>query len=467
MSPRPQQIHEEHQRLDALARYAILDTPRERDFDDIVFLAAQICDAPTALISLVDDRRQWFKAATGFEIAETVREIAFCAHAIAETETLVIEDARLDARFAQNPLVTGDPHVRFYAGAQLLTPDGLALGTLCVLDSRPRGLPDAQRLALEALARQVVSLLEMRRLLAQSRIDRSRHQLIIETAVEYAIITTDLTGVIESWSAGAAQMFERPAEAVVGQPCALMFTDKDQASGVPETEIRNALALDYIQDERWHPRASGELFWGRCEIMTLRTPAAKPHGFLKIMQDRTTARAAERELRESETRGRLALDAAELGAFEAVLGTGEVSGDPRAYELLGHLGADAISFDHFMARVHEADRDRFQDAVRGAMSGGSEGRLDIDYRVKSSELGQVRWLRSRARVIKLPGERHRLVGTVRDISAEHAAEEHRRLLANELQHRVKTRSASFRVSYPSRCAPSRRLPRRAMRSAGG
>ncbi|QXQ07367.1 PAS domain S-box protein [Sphingosinicellaceae bacterium] len=428
---------EETSRRAALSRYDILDTSSEPEFDDIVFLAAQICGAPTALISLIDGRRQWFKAAVGIEARETPRDVAFCAHAIAQTQMMVVEDARLDERFADNPLVTGEPHVRFYAGAQLRTPEGVALGTLCVLDTRTRSLSEDQQSALKVLARQVMDRLETRRLLAQTRIDASRLRLIIEAAVDYAIITTDLDGIIESWSAGAARMFGRDADIVIGRPCAMLFTDSDQAAGVPEAEIRNTLACERAHDERWHPRSNGELFWGRCEIITLRSPGSQPLGLLKILQDRTAPRAAERKLRESETRGRLALDAAELGAFEAVPGSGEVFGDERAHELLGHADTEAVSFDELMARLHVEDRERFDAAVRAAIAAGNEGRLDIDYRVLVAATAEIRWLRSRARVIKLPGERLRLVGTVRDISRERAADEHRRLLSNELQHRVK------------------------------
>jgi two-component system, cell cycle sensor histidine kinase and response regulator CckA len=153
----------ESRRLKVLWQYEILDTVPEEVFDDLTELAARICEAPIALISLVDEDRQWFKAKVGITVTETSRDISFCAHAIKQQELFIIPDATKDLRFASNPLVISDPKIRFYAGAPLITPDGQALGTLCVIDKVPRELRLEQQQALRVLARHVMTQLELRR----------------------------------------------------------------------------------------------------------------------------------------------------------------------------------------------------------------------------------------------------------------------------------------------------------------
>ena len=154
-------------RLAALEQYNILDTPPEQSYDDITSLAAFICDVPIALISLVDADRQWFKSKVGIDVRETSRDVSFCAHAIAGTDIMVVNDALEDERFSENQLVTCAPNIRFYAGVPLVTPEGHPLGTLCVIDHQPRELSDHQIKTLKSLARQVVTQLELQRVSAQ------------------------------------------------------------------------------------------------------------------------------------------------------------------------------------------------------------------------------------------------------------------------------------------------------------
>jgi len=173
----------ESDRLAALQSYQVLDSAPEPVFDDVVQLAAFICGTPVALVSLIDGERQWFKASVGFDATQIPREQAFCQHAMRTTDDVYeVADATLDPLFADNPLVTGAPHVRFYAGAPLLTPEGQPLGTLCALDTVPRRLSADQRMALRILSRQVMSHFELRRTRLQLEDERQKLEGVLRMA---------------------------------------------------------------------------------------------------------------------------------------------------------------------------------------------------------------------------------------------------------------------------------------------
>ncbi|MBC8767766.1 GAF domain-containing protein [Arenibacter sp. BSSL-BM3] len=161
---KPKVPQNEKERIKELDSYSILDTLPESDYDNLTTIAAEICGTPISLISLIDDKRQWFKSHHGLDATETPKEYAFCGHAInTPNDVFIVQDARMDERFHDNPIVTDDPHVIFYAGVPLVTEAGLPLGTLCVIDHKPNLLSQSQIRSLTALSKQVMNLLELRR----------------------------------------------------------------------------------------------------------------------------------------------------------------------------------------------------------------------------------------------------------------------------------------------------------------
>lgn len=206
----PAEAQDEDARLAALRGYEVLDSAREEAFDRITRLASAIFEVPIALVSLVDEARQWFKSDHGLGVSQTPREVSFCGHAILERAPMVVSDAQGDERFADNPLVLGAPHIRFYAGAPLVTPRGQAVGTLCLIDRQPRSLTPAQRQVLSDLAALVVDQLELRR--TRLRAEREARQVRALAAALPAPVLVVVQGQVVFANALATALFGGPLE---------------------------------------------------------------------------------------------------------------------------------------------------------------------------------------------------------------------------------------------------------------
>jgi PAS domain S-box-containing protein len=290
--------------LATLARYEALDTPPEPAFDRIVRLAALLLDVPIAVISLVDAGRQWFKARYGLDMREAPRSIAFCDHAIRGTGILVVPDAELDPRFRDNPVVTGDMRLRFYAGAPLVTPDGFALGTICAIDRTPRQLSARDAAVLAALAEQALHELEVRSALdelyrevaeghrtARTLQDEGAKLAALLNATENAVVTTDTDGRVASLNRAAEAMFGfEPGQSIGKAIVELISTEDDHANC--ENLTRSINGYGRRQDGTQFPIEVSRARW---------TDAGGDPASGAIVRDVT-----ERHRAEAEARGRIA-----------------------------------------------------------------------------------------------------------------------------------------------------------------
>jgi PAS domain S-box-containing protein len=284
------------------ADYGILDTAAEAAYDDIAILASQICGTPISYVSFVDNNRQWFKARVGFNLNENTLDKSFCRHALKQGSLLVIPDLALDTRTQNDDMVTSDPHLRFYAGALIKSPDHTVLGTLCVMDVNPHplGLSPQQQSALLALARQVMELLELRRSIrerdtARTRAQTSeqRYRTVFASAVDYAIVVMDRQGRVTDWSEGASRILNWSKDEILGKTIDVIFTPEDRDAQIPQLEMSNALTQGRGTDERWHIRKDGTRFWASGEMMPLQESDDSISGFVKILRNKTKQRELE------------------------------------------------------------------------------------------------------------------------------------------------------------------------------
>jgi formate hydrogenlyase transcriptional activator len=302
----------EQERLQALRGSGILDTAPERSYDQLTELAASICGTPIAILSLIDSDRQWLKSKVGLSITETSRDIAFCAHAILEQGLLVVSDATADQRFADNPLVTSDPHIRFYAGAPLITPEGQAVGTLCVLDHVPRQLSDQQREALRVLSSQAVAQIELHKTKAELRTAESSTNSVMEAlraSEEFkgrllacsrdCIKVLDLEGRLVYMNEGGMQSLEICDLAPVLNSSWIDFWDGQdrEAARVAVEEARRGEIGRFTG--YFETRINRQPRWWDVVVSPIRDSTGKPERILALSRDVTAQKLSETALRDT------------------------------------------------------------------------------------------------------------------------------------------------------------------------
>jgi len=436
----------EADRLASLERYGVLDTGRETELDDLTALAAAVCGTPIALVSLVDSERQWFKSRIGLDVAQTPRAMAFCDHAIRRpAEVLVVADTHTDLRFADNPLVTGPPHIRFYAGAPLVTPDGHALGTLSVLDREPRELSVAQRRALVTLSRQVMSQLELRRqaleltaTLAQRDADlkalRKLQDTLAEREQRLARVTAHVPGVVYQYclrpdgssyfgyaSEGLRDIYRMAPDSLREDASAAFALghpdDLPRVIASIEASARDLTPWDCEYRVRFGP---DDVRWLHGRALPERLPdgGTQWHG---LISDITERKAAEQLQRERETVLLQAQRLAKLGSWRWTSTTRRSEWSEETCRLFGvDTSQPFVTDDDFMRFVHPDDRERVMQMHLDALAGLQP--YDVEYRA-ITPTGKVHTLHARAEVMRDGGgEAQTMVGTLLDVTERVAAE---------------------------------------------
>jgi PAS domain S-box-containing protein len=454
----PQQPLPPHEadRLAALRSLEILDTASEESFDELTALAASICQTPVALVSLVDEDRQWFKSRVGWTATATPRDVSFCAHTILQHDLLIVPDASADDRFANSPLVTSDPAIRFYAGAPLVTPEGHALGSLCVIDRRPRQLTAEQAQALRILSRQVMVLVQTRRYLAElGRMTRERLQAEQALAQERYLLHALMDNLPDNiYFKDAASRFLRinkaltkyfglsdPGEAI-GKTDFDFFTEEHARPAYEDEQhiLRNGQpVIGKEEKETW---LDGRVRWVSTTKMPLRGKDGTIIGTFGLAREITKLKLAEEALRENEERFRGTFENAAVGIAHTDLEGRWMRVNERFCAIFGYTVEELTTPGK--ASLHWQDLTYPEDLPASmkqltALLAGERGSYSLEKRYVRKD-GSVIWGQADISLVRdATGKPAYLIAVVQDISERKRleAELRRALQAAEAANRAK------------------------------
>ena len=402
----------ETDRVAALASYAILDTPIESEFDDVVRLAAETFAAPIAVINLVSDNRQWFKAEVGIGARELPLDVSICAHAILQNDFLVVPDTRLDQRFDCNPLVHVEDGLRFYAGAILRSAAGLPIGTVCVLDreARPEGVTAHQRLVLEVLARQVMTQLELRKALVDQTLRSKelavevRQRADAEDALRgieerYRLVSRATNDAIWDWDLATNHVvWNKALEAAHGhklhdvEPSGTWWIDHIHPDDRARIDASIHVAIegdaDSWSDEYRFCRADGSYAAILDRGHIIRRGSGTAVRMIGAMLDLTERQRTRAVLAMNEERLRLATEAAEVGFWDVDIVNDVLIWPPIVKSMFGISPQVAVSMDDFYEGIHPDDRSATGKAFADACDPLQRALYDVEYRTVGKEDGQ-------------------------------------------------------------------------------
>ncbi|MGB8839749.1 MAG: PAS domain S-box protein [Aliidongia sp.] len=422
---------DEAARLAALHALEILDTPPDDEFDDLVRAASLVCGVPISLLSLVDTERQWFKANVGMPSpSQTPRDVAFCAHAILGADLFEVPDTAQDIRFADNPLVTGDPGIRFYTGAPMRLSDGSQIGVLCVIDRQPRTLDDSQREILRCLARSAAKALENWRIRRQEKQatlalkeseDRLRRLYESTPAMLHSIDGAGkLLAVSDTWLAKLG--YTRPE--VIGRPFSALMTPASQEYA--KTALAEFFGTGHCSNIEYQiVTKSGEVIEVLLSAILERDGAGRPLRSLTVIEDVTRRRMAERALRDEQQRLTNIIEGTNVGTWEWNVQTGEVRVNSRSAEHIGYTLAELepLSFQTWLNQVHPSDKVSTGEQLAAHIAGRTE-QFEAETRLRHRD-GHWVWVLGRGRVMTWApdGRAEWMFGTHLDISERKRQEE--------------------------------------------